>query len=162
MDRAEGVEHAKSQSRARLVPWAIVIVGTVATMSCGTSTRGVIGNNDGGVRAVMSPYCSMFTGNNVVRTDSVTVFLCSPEMAEGAPCERGAGTFQCTSLSRWSPELAEYYRTNRVPKLCGFSSREGFVPCRDDVSAGCGSGSVCVPGLTGADFPVCVPLPCNN
>ncbi|MBL8682654.1 MAG: hypothetical protein JNK05_26030 [Myxococcales bacterium] len=163
LDRAAGCGHAKSQSLARRARGAIVVVAAAA-MSCGTSTRGVIPTSDGGVNTVRSPYCSMFTGNNIVRTDSITMILCSPEMPEGAPCAVDGQPYQCTSLERWSPDLAEYYRTNRVPRICRPSAgRDAQVPCRGDVGQGCGSGSVCVPGLRGLDdFPVCVPLPCNN
>ncbi len=142
-----------------------VVVAVVAAMSCGgTSTRGVIPTSDGGVRVVRSPYCDMFTGANVVQTDSYVMNLCSPEMPEDAPCSfQGAQEHRCTSFERWAPELGEYYQTNRVPRQCSpYTSRQGFIPCRGDVGQGCGSGSVCVIGLQGAPFPVCIPLPCNN
>ncbi len=144
---------------------ALALLAIVASGSCGgASSRGVIPTPDGGVRPVRSPYCQMFTGSNTVYTDSNTVSLCSPEMAEGAPCRTITGaTYVCTSLAHWSPDLAEYYDINRVPRLCARNTtREAEVPCVGDVGGGCGSGAVCVPGLRGASFPLCVPLPCNN
>lgn len=142
---------------------ALALLAVVASGSCGSSSRGVIPTADGGVRPVRSPYCDMLTAMNVVRTDSNTVTLCSPELPEEATCILSGLEFRCTSLARWSPDLAEYYASNRVPRLCSSNtSREAQVPCRGDVGGGCGSGSVCVPGLRGLDFPVCVPLPCNN
>ncbi len=142
----------------------VSLVAVVACGSCGSSTHGVIPTPDGGVRPVRSPYCGMFTGSNTVYTDSNTVSLCSPEMPEGAPCRTLTGEmYVCTSLARWSPDLAGYYATNRVPRLCApNTTREAQVPCNGDVGGGCGSGSVCVPGLRGASFPLCVPMPCNN
>jgi hypothetical protein len=158
-------QHLAKITRVRRVAGcALALLAVVALGSCGSSSRGVIPTPDGGVRPVRSPYCEMFTGGNTVYTDSNTVSLCSPEMAEGAPCRTITGqTYLCTSLAHWSPDLAEYYATNRVPRLCARNTtREAEVPCVGDVGGGCGSGSVCVPGLRGASFPLCVPLPCNN
>ncbi len=142
---------------------ALALLAIVASGSCGSSSRGVIPTPDGGVRPVRSPYCDMFTTTNVLRTSSATVTLCSPDLPEGSPCSDGtANPYVCTSQGDVTPELAEYFRDNRVPRLCTWRGREGLRACAGEPGQGCGMGSVCVPGLQRIGFGVCVPLPCNN
>lgn len=141
----------------------VAVLAVLASGSCGSSSRGVIPTSDGGVRPVRSPYCDMFATMNVVRTSSASVTLCSPDMAEGTPCgDTPTSTYVCTSQADVTPELAEYFRDNRVPRLCVWRGRSGLVPCDGDPGQGCGFGSVCVPGLQRVGFGICVPLPCNN
>jgi hypothetical protein len=154
---------AKVTHVSRAAACTLALLGVVALGSCGSSSRGVIPTPDGGVRPVRSPYCDMFTTTNVLRTSSVTITLCSPDLPEGSPCGDGVGNSTvCTSQSDVTPELAEYFRDNRVPRLCTFPGRSGLRVCDGEPGQGCGMGSVCVPGLQRIGFGVCVPLPCNN
>ena len=152
-------------ARRRLRAWTRIVVAVMigATGSCGRSTRGIVPTTDGGVRAARSPFCDRFATERVVRTDSIAIKLCAPEVPEDADCDFGGGiTLHCRDFADVSPQLAEYYRTNRVPRLCSYRSRSGLVPCSEQPGQGCGSGSMCVHGLDTVGFGVCVPLPCNN
>jgi hypothetical protein len=159
-----GQRLAMRWSARRAAGRVLALLAIVASGSCGgSSSRGVIPTSDGGVRPVRSPYCDMFATMNVVRTSSVTITLCSPDLPEGSPCGDGVGSSTvCTSQGDVTPELAEYFRDNRVPRLCTFPGRSGLRVCDGEPGQGCGMGSVCVPGLQRIGFGVCVPLPCNN
>lgn len=144
-----------SMRRARAA--LVVALSTLAAVACSTRPTSPYPNN---------PACPMLERGEQQTPPMYGAGACALNAAEGSRCsyagepiERGAGL--CRDVGMLGiPGLAEYARTNRVPKLCVYS---GPVGCLfSDGSYRCGDGVLCFGATDDAGTNgTCVPLPCN-